>query len=191
MPPLWPSVFDNVLLRYKVNSSPHRNLDSSAESTSRYVMWQGKHGLMRQVCIRAPMRAKWRSWHKNPIRISPNSKLAFRSHPSVKEVKVPRNIIHKNQHTALGSCLFWERNSGRISRHCKEQDCGAKRSFFMLLILFCWERGTYEFCPIGNRNIKGTSSQVCHCQNLIWYSQQPTKSDLFVHQLSFTNFLTW
>lgn len=142
-------------------------------------MWQGKHGLMRQVYIQAAVRVEGSSWNKNPVRLSPSpSKSPFRSHPSMAEIKVPRNMIHKSQYTPQEAAYSERKNSGGSSRGCKEKGYGAKSHFFKLQILPCLEPGAYVFCPPGNRGIKGTSFQISCCQNLNCPSQQPTKSNI-------------
>lgn len=109
MPPLWPLVFGNALMRYEANSGPQRNLHNSAEWA-----WQGKRGLMRQVYIQAAARAEGSSWNKNPVRLSPsNSKSPFRSHPSTGEIKVPRNRIQRSQHTPQETAYSERKKSRR------------------------------------------------------------------------------
>lgn len=154
--------------------------------------WQGKHGLTSQVHIQAAARVEGWSWNKNPVRFSPsNSKAPFRSHPSIGEIKAPRNMIRKSQHTPQETAYSKRKNSEGSSRHCKEKGYGAERHLVILQILPCPKPGAHEFCPPGNRRTKGTSFQISCCQNLNCAAQQPTKTDFSMHQYSLRSLLTW
>lgn len=93
---------------------------------------------MRQVYIQAAVRVEGSSQNKNPVRLSPsNSQSLFRSHPSMGEIKVPRNMIHRSVHTPQEAAYFEMKNSGGSSRHCKEKGYDAK-ILFVLQILIAW-----------------------------------------------------
>ena len=118
MPPLWPLVFGNVLLRCEAKSSPWRNLHNSAESTLSCVnvsmAWWGKF----------IYRLQWEWKEHVGTKILSDFILLILNHfsdpgPSMGEIKVPRNMMHKSQHTPQEAAYSEMKNSGGRSRHCK------------------------------------------------------------------------
>lgn len=174
MPPLWPLVFGNVLLRYEANSGPQRNLHNSAVWIH-IKLCECEHDLMRHFMYRL----QWEWKEHVGIKIMSDFLLSILNHlldpgPSMGEMKVPRNMIHRSQHSPYEAAYSEKKNSGEGSKHCKEKGYGAKSHFFILQILPCLEPGAYEFCAPDNSGIKGTSFQISCCQNLNCPSQQPT-----------------